>query len=213
MRVIFMSYGIRTYYEKKIRLITNESIIHNSIDNLNITAKEKNQNSPIVFVGSLNNQFSFDELLDLDLNDEQLADILIIGTGEKLEAVKKQFSNFQKVKVLGPLSYEDAMNKLASAKATFFFYSNPLLFDNHTSNKVVEAINLRIPIITNLNKPSFDIWGDSHLVGVTTRNTNIHQIFKKNFIFPKMSPYLITVFSESRVKKIFLNAVFTSPLS
>ena len=50
-----------------------------------------------------------------------MADILIIGTGEKLEAVKKQFSNFQKVKVLGPLSYEDAMNKLASAKATFFF--------------------------------------------------------------------------------------------
>lgn len=210
MCVLFMSYGMKNYYNKIFPLITNEFVIHNSIYCLDKTARKTNHNSPIVFVGNLNNQFSFDELLELDLYDDQLVDILIIGSGEKLEAIKQQFLNFERVKILGPLSYDDAMKKLASARATFFFYSNPHLFENHITNKVTEAINLRIPIITNLKQPSFDIWGDSYVVGVSTENVNIYDVFHKNFNFPKLSPKLKTVFSEDKVKKHFLDALFTT---
>lgn len=208
MRLMFMSFGIRNYYKSKFQSIKNEFIIHNSAPDLDKHVSTTKQDAPIVFIGNINNQFSFDELLALNLNDEQLADIIILGGGERFEAVRDQFSNFDKVHVLGPVNYLDAMDKLASARATFFFYSNPLLFDNHITNKITEAISLRIPIITNLKKTSFDIWDDAFNIGVTIEDMDIRDMFQKDFVFPEMPDGIENSFLEQRVRKNFLEALF-----
>lgn len=204
---LFMSNGLKLYYEKSIRKPIEGMVISNTAPSITRSNHPNDSRSSIVFAGTLNSQFIFTPLLDLNNDNNLLCDIFIIGDGENKRSIEKILENVPNVKFLGRLPYADTLKYLQRAKAMFMFYDNPAIFEDHITNKVSEALLLGLPLITNLKSSKFTIDGKMYLVGESIRNESISKLFCRSYVFNNIAPAFENILSERSIKNLYLTYI------
>ena len=134
---------------KKITVLNNISFIHNPMND------NKAPSLKLVFYGSINNQFSFDELVNLS-NEAEIKypnlKIYIIGDGEMLGEVKNKFKESKNIIFKAKMSFRDLKDFCKDANGYFVFYRNLEVFQNHFTNKIIEFCFSGLPVLHNLDQ-------------------------------------------------------------
>lgn len=108
-------------------------------------------NYVVFFAGTLNDQFTFDPLLECieEISKIENIIVLIAGEGSRLEFLQNQFREFKFVKFLRKIPSEDCKYIMSRADVLFSFYGLDI-FKGHLTNKIIEYSAFKSKIIHNL---------------------------------------------------------------
>ena len=164
----------------------------------------------ISFFGTLNSQFAFDIFSEiLSEIEERFPQVvfLVIGNGELYENFKYNFAHQDNLCFLGRKKYGEVLAIAEKSSAFFCFYQNPLNYDSHFTNKLIEYIQFGKPFIHNL-KNDFYLNGVRYEVGCSTQDIPLVEFVAKlvqgELQDPKIEKADLSEFSESVVKAKFL---------
>ena len=120
----------------------------------------QNEVIKIIFVGSLNNNFSFSELkyaLDKLDSKKKKYQIIICGDGPKLKELQSLFIDNKNVILPGWVSQEKAKTLYELSDLIFAPYINSTDFIDSIPNKIIDAISYGKPILTSLRGEVYDL--------------------------------------------------------
>jgi hypothetical protein len=178
VNIIYMSEGLKIYYEsfckiyarlRKVRVIPNYFVRSST----SVKAISSHKRPYICFVGTIADQFCFEELKKLREMTNPGFDIRIAGDGPNFHYYQREFAQMKNVYFIGKIDYDEALALMSNSFAMFVFYRNPAVFENHLTNKIVEAVSLSKPIIHNLPTNAFTVNGCVFRVGVSLSSTSI----------------------------------------
>lgn len=131
----------------------------------------------IVFAGTLSSQFDFTLLTKLSsLSCFNGFTFDIYGGGPFFDFYEKMFRDYDKIVFHGKVDYGSLMSSYHRCAMFLIPYSNPVVFENHLNNKMIEMIAFNKPIITNLRSCCFWLEGAPLNIGF---NFNEIENFKK----------------------------------
>lgn len=178
--------------------------------------KSKYQQSQIkktrlTFFGTLNSQFTFDPLDNVCRHLEfKYPEILItiIGSGERLEYYKQRFSKQKNIEFTGRLNHDDLL-KIADESFGFFcFYKDPVIYENHFTNKFVEYLTFGKPFIHNLSA-DFTLNDIQYSVGTSLNDLSFVDFIEVHYDkFNKIrNDGLLRNFYEKKNKELFISVI------
>ena len=165
----------------------------------------------LTFFGTLNSQFTLQPICNaskyLSLKYPELI-ITIIGSGERLDEYQRQFFDQKNIKFLGHLNHSELLEIASESFSFFCFYENPLIYENHFTNKFVEYLTLGKPFIHNL-RASFTINNHEYTVGTSLNEVSLSEfvdVYFGNESTLENSKLLLN-FDETKNKKMFLSVI------
>jgi len=166
----------------------------------------------ISFFGTLNSQFTFDIffkcLPEITTKFPEVV-FLIIGNGEFFKKFKQSFKSHKNLIFMGRKKYGEVLDIADQSKAFFCFYRNPVNYDSHFTNKLIEYLQFEKPFIHNL-KSQFFLNDVRYTVGCSTKDVSFVS-FVEDIVINKGRAYKndidLTEFSEPVVKAKFLGII------
>lgn len=180
--LLYMSGGMASYYEQYISrpIVTRDkNIIPNAKPHGVTTCSEVDRSNIFLFFGTLNDQFTFDPIAKYVKEDNSQVQFLIAGSGNNLPSLQSGFYSCSSVSILGQVPYEKLLGMISTAQAIFLFYKDPDVFENHLTNKIVEALSFGKIIVHNLKSNFFTIGLKQYQLGISIHEQSLSSVIEK----------------------------------
>ena len=102
----------------------------------------------LIFAGSITSVFNFDFLEGID--KIEWVTIVIFGLGPELNMLKKKFGHYPNVNFGGFISSDELSKRFLNANGLLAPYKNLSDFNSSIPNKIFDAIDFELPILTTL---------------------------------------------------------------
>lgn len=153
-KIITISNGFKNWIADSYD-IDNDKIEIVFLTRPNIIDKRSNRKSSavtskisLIFAGSITSVFNFDFLVGIDKIEWVTIDIF--GLGPELSMLKKKFGHYPNVNFGGFISSDELSKRFLKAHGLLAPYKNLPDFNSSIPNKIFDAIDFELPILTSL---------------------------------------------------------------